>query len=98
MAMLMGILTSVVNIASSIPAVPGGIGMFELVSRELLLLFKGVNLSRPLASGYVSVLHATLMIPVTLMGQYFLWRDSLSLSGIIRSKNFSEYKNNNNNY
>ena len=98
MAMLMGILTSVVNIASSIPAVPGGIGMFELVSRELLLLFKGVNLSRPLASGYVSVLHATLMIPVTLMGQYFLWRDSLSLSGIIRSQNFSEYKNNNNNY
>lgn len=93
MAMLMGVLTAVANIVSSVPAVPGGIGMFELVSRELLLLFKGMNLTRPLASGYVSVLHATLMIPVTILGQFLLWKDSLSLSRIIKSENFEKYQN-----
>ena len=94
MAMLMGILTAVANIVSSVPAVPGGIGMFELVSRELLLLFRGMNLNRPLASGYVSVLHATLMVPVTVLGQFLLWKDSLSLSQIIKSENFEEYQKN----
>ena len=92
MAMLMGILTAVANIVSSIPAVPGGIGMFELVSRELLLIFRGLNLNRSLASGYVSILHGTLMIPVTILGQFLLWKDSLSLAGIIRSDNFAEYQ------
>ena len=92
MAMLMGILTAVANIVSSVPAVPGGIGMFELVSRELLLIFRGLNLNRSLASGYVSILHATLMIPVTILGQFLLWKDSLSLAGIIRSDNFAEYQ------
>lgn len=80
------LLTSVSNIGSSIPAAPGGIGLFELLTRETLVLLTLHDVSRSVAGAYATVVHAALILPIIVMGQLFLWGSHISFLGVIREK------------
>ncbi len=79
------LVTAVANIGSSVPAAPGGIGLFELVARETLVLLPLGVVDRAVAGGYAAVVHAALLLPMILLGQAYLWLDNVSLRRLWRS-------------
>jgi uncharacterized protein (TIRG00374 family) len=79
MAVAMVLVTAISNIGSSIPAAPGGIGLFELVARETLVLLPLAVIDRSTATAYVTVVHAVLLLPMIVLGQVFLLSGSVSL-------------------
>ncbi len=70
--------TAFVNLSTLLPQAPGYLGVFHFVALAVLAGAFGVN--KDLAASYVLVLHAALVLPVTLVGFYYLWRESLSWS------------------
>jgi len=66
---------AIVNLATSIPSTPGYLGTFEVAGIESLVLF---GVQRYTATSFMLVLHAALWFPVTAVGAYFAWRESLS--------------------
>ena len=60
-------------------AVKGGIGLFELVARETLILLPLAAIDRSTATAYVTVVHAVLLLPMIVLGQVFLLSGSVSL-------------------
>ena len=79
MALAMMLVTAMANIGSSIPAAPGGVGLFELIARETLVLMPLATIDRAVAAGYVTMVHAALLLPMILLGQLFLWSEHISL-------------------
>jgi uncharacterized protein (TIRG00374 family) len=79
------LVTAVANIGASVPAAPGGIGLFELIARETLVLLPLGMVDRAVAGGYVAVVHAALLLPMIVMGQGVLWADHVSLRRLWRS-------------
>ncbi len=79
------LVTAVANIGASVPAAPGGIGLFELIARETLVLLPLGAVDRAVAGGYVAVVHAVLLLPIIVMGQGILWADHVSLRRLWRS-------------
>ncbi len=75
------LVTAAANLAITAPSTGGGIGPFELATKVVLVAF-GQEAS--LATAYAIVLHATLLIPVTLLGLLFLWTENLTLGEIAR--------------
>lgn len=69
----------VANLGTMVPSSPGYIGTFEALGVFTLGLFK---VSPDLAMSYVLVLHVALLVPVTLLGFFYLWQQQLSLSAI----------------
>ncbi|MGH2457550.1 MAG: lysylphosphatidylglycerol synthase transmembrane domain-containing protein, partial [Chloroflexota bacterium] len=67
---------AVANLGAMVPAAPGYVGTFDVGALASLSLF---GASPGPAGGYVLVLHAALLVPVTLLGFYYLWRANLSL-------------------
>ena len=49
------LVTAIANIGSSIPAVPGGIGLFELIARETLVLLPNASIDPDVAGGFAIV-------------------------------------------
>lgn len=70
---------AVANLGAMVPAAPGYVGTFDVGALASLLLF-GASPGR--AGGYVLVLHLALLVPVTLLGFYYLWRANLSLRSL----------------
>ena len=64
------------NLAITLPSTSGGIGPFELLTRETLT-FLGVGSAA--ASAYAIALHGFLLLPVIAAGLVFLWAINLSL-------------------
>ena len=58
---------------------PGGIGLFELVARETLVLLPLAVIDRSTATAYITVVHAVLLLPMIVLGQVFLLSGSVSL-------------------
>ena len=85
MALTMVLVTAVAKIGSSVPAAPGGIGLFELIARETLVLLPAASIDRSVAAGYAAVVHAALLLPMILLGQAFLWSEHLSLRRLWRA-------------
>ena len=85
MAVAVVLITAIANIGSSIPAAPGGIGLFELVARETMVLLPLAAVDRSVAGAYVAVLHATLLLPMIVLGQIFLWYQHISLRSLSRA-------------
>ena len=79
MATGMILITAISNIGASIPAAPGGIGLFELITRETLVLLPQASVDRSVAGGFAALVHATLLLPMILLGQVFLWTGHISL-------------------
>ena len=63
--MLMG---GAVNLLTALPSLPGYIGSFELGIKVL----EGIGAPSAGAGSYVLVLHAILLLPVTLLGLIFM--------------------------
>jgi uncharacterized protein (TIRG00374 family) len=71
------LMNGVVNLATTLPAAPGYIGTFDTPGIEVLAAF-GVN--RAIATAYTLVLHAALWLPITLLGFYYMARESIRWS------------------
>lgn len=69
------------NLALLIPSSPGGFGNFEYFSIQALVFF-GVGGS--LARAYAIAAHAISLLPIILLGFYFLWAENLSLADLAR--------------
>ena len=70
------------NLVTIAPSTPGYVGVFDAPIVYVLTLF-GVELN--LATSYTLVLHAALIVPVTLLGFFYLWRAGLSLTQMTRA-------------
>ncbi|HLA96829.1 MAG TPA: lysylphosphatidylglycerol synthase transmembrane domain-containing protein [Anaerolineales bacterium] len=68
------LMNGVVNLATTIPSAPGYWGTFDLPGIEVLKAY-GVNAE--VAAGYTLALHIALLVPITLLGAYYLWREGL---------------------
>ena len=79
-------LTGVTNIGASIPAAPGGIGIFEWISRETLILISNSEVSRAKASAFAAITHLSLLLPIVILGQIFLWIGGITLSKALREQ------------
>ncbi len=69
------LMTAVVNLFTTIPSTPGYIGTFDAPGIAILTQF---GVAHALAAGYTLVLHVALWLPVTLLGAWYMLRQSLS--------------------
>jgi uncharacterized protein (TIRG00374 family) len=69
------LMNGIVNLATTIPSSPGYVGTFDAPGIEILSLF---GVQRTLAASYTLVLHAALWLPITLLGFWFMTRESVS--------------------
>ena len=77
------LVTATANLATVIPTI-GGIGPFEVGAKSSLIAF-GVGVEP--AAAYAFFVHiVALWLPVNILGLFFLWRESLSLAQVARSK------------
>ncbi|MBI1877748.1 MAG: flippase-like domain-containing protein [Chloroflexi bacterium] len=67
-------MNGVVNLATTLPSAPGYIGTFDGPGIEVLKVF-GVNPT--VAAAYTLVLHAALWLPITILGFWYMARESL---------------------
>lgn len=75
------LMTAVVNLFTTIPSTPGYVGTFDAPGIAILTRF-GVN--QELATGYTLVLHVALWLPITLLGAYYMLRESMNWSDLER--------------
>ena len=85
MAVALVLVTAIANIGSSVPAAPGGIGLFELVALKTLVLLPLATVDESLAGAYVLLVHAVLLLPMIVLGQLFLLTESVSLRALWRA-------------
>lgn len=85
MAVANVLVTATANIGSSVPGAPGGIGLFELVARETLVVLPMAPVDRSVAGGFAVVVHASLLLPMILLGQVFLAFANVSLLKLFRA-------------
>lgn len=81
------LMSGVVNLATTIPSSPGYVGTFDALGIKLL---EGFRVPGTLAAGYTLVLHATLWLPITLVGAYFMWRESIGWGEFAAAKEAKE--------
>jgi uncharacterized protein (TIRG00374 family) len=68
--------TALVNLATSVPLPTiGYVGPFEVVGKESLMLF---GVGEEIALSFMLVLHAALWFPITMLGFYYMARESIS--------------------
>ncbi len=79
---LMLLTVAVANLGTMIPSSPGYVGTFDALAVFTLGLY---GIASEVALGYTAVLHSALIVPVTLLGFFYLWRENLSLSGVRRA-------------
>ena len=71
------LMNGIANLSTTLPSAPGYIGTFDAPGIALLNAY---GVKKALATGYVLVLHASLWLPVTLLGAYYFARESLNWS------------------
>ena len=85
MSLLVGVLiltTATSNMGTAIPSTGGGVGPFEFFAQATLVFF-AVDVS--VASAYVLVLHAALLMPITMLGLVYIWLSNSSLTELARA-------------
>ena len=73
--------TATSNMGTVIPSSGGGVGPFEFFAQATLVFF-AVDVS--VASAYVLVLHAALLLPITVLGLVYVWLGNNSLTQLAR--------------
>ncbi|MEJ2011265.1 MAG: lysylphosphatidylglycerol synthase transmembrane domain-containing protein [Anaerolineales bacterium] len=73
------LMNGIVNLATTIPSAPGYIGTFDAPGIAVL---EAYHVPSALAAGYTLVLHAALLVPITLLGMVYMARESLSWSEV----------------
>ncbi len=81
------LMNGVVNLATTLPAAPGYIGTFDTPGIEVLAAF---GVERALATAYTLVLHAALWLPITLLGVYYMTRESIRWSDFAKAASMRE--------
>jgi uncharacterized membrane protein YbhN (UPF0104 family) len=74
------LIVAAANLALSILASPGGVGPFELATKQVLVSFSVADAT---AAACALALHALLLGPVIIVGFALLWLTQLSLSQIL---------------
>ena len=69
------LMNGIVNLATTIPSAPGYVGTFDAPGIAVL---EAYGVPGAIAAGYTLVLHAALWFPITLLGAYYMARESLS--------------------
>ena len=69
------LMNGVVNLATTIPSSPGYVGTFDAPGIAVLATY-GVN--PEVATAYTLILHAALWFPITALGAYYMWQESVS--------------------
>ena len=69
------LMNGVVNLATTIPSSPGYVGTFDVPGIRVL---EGFGVPGEMAASYTLVLHAALWLPITCLGFYYMWRESIS--------------------
>jgi hypothetical protein len=64
-----------VNLFTTIPSAPGYLGTFDAPGIKILAAFR---VPKEIAGAYTLVLHAALWLPITLLGAFYMWRESIS--------------------
>ena len=81
--LVMVLVTATSNLAAAMPASVGGIGPFEIVTQQTLLV---LGVGAAVGAVYAGFVHlVALWLPVTLVGLVLLWRQHLSLGPMLRS-------------
>jgi hypothetical protein len=76
------LMTAVVNLFTTIPSTPGYVGTFDAPGIAVLTQF---GVPQPIATGYTLVLHVALWLPITLLGAFFMLRESLGWGDMERA-------------
>jgi len=71
------LMNGIVNLSTTLPSAPGYIGTFDAPGIALLSAY---GIAPAVAAGYTLVLHATLWLPITLIGGFFFAREGLDWS------------------
>ena len=69
------------NLAITAPSSAGGIGPFEFFVKQVLI---GAAVADSVAAVYSFAVHAVILVPVTVLGLYYLWAMGLSLGALRR--------------
>jgi len=69
------LVNGVVNLATIIPSAPAYLGTFDKAGSEVMMRF---GVSQTEGTSYILLLHAVLWLPVTALGFFFMWRESVS--------------------
>ncbi|MBI1802345.1 MAG: flippase-like domain-containing protein [Chloroflexi bacterium] len=81
------LMNGVGNLATTIPSSPGYVGTFDATGIAVLTAFR---VDRSLATGYTLILHAALWFPITLLGLFFMARESIRWSDVNRAADTAE--------
>jgi glycosyltransferase 2 family protein len=73
------LMNGIANLVTIIPSAPGYIGTFEAAGVAVL---EAYGVDRAVATAYTVVLHAALILPITLLGAWFWLREGLSMSKV----------------
>lgn len=65
------LMNGIVNLATTIPGLPGHWGTFDLPGIAILV---AAGVDQAVATPYTLVLHVALWLPITALGAFFLWR------------------------
>ena len=76
------LMNGVVNLATTLPSAPGYIGTFDGPGIEVLKVF---SVEPATAAAYTLVLHAALWLPITVLGLWYMIKESLSWQDIDRA-------------
>ena len=73
--------TAAANLAITAPSSQGGIGPYEFFAKQTLLL---AGVSASVATAFALAAHFLVLLPITVVGLFFLWRINLSLGQAVR--------------
>lgn len=76
------LMTAIVNLFTTIPSTPGYIGTFDAPGIAMLTQF---GVTHAIAAGYTLVLHVALWLPITLLGAWYMLRQSLTWRDLDRA-------------
>lgn len=78
---VMLLVTAIASLAWALIFVaPGGVGPFNYFCQQAIILF---GVPTALATAYVGVLHAMIILPMIVLGLIFLWMNNLSLAKLV---------------
>jgi glycosyltransferase 2 family protein len=77
------LLNGIANLATTIPSAPGYVGTWGKVTEAVLTAY---GIQKGVALGYAVVLHMALLVPITLLGLYYMAREGIKWSENIRDE------------
>jgi uncharacterized protein (TIRG00374 family) len=81
------LMAAVVNLFTTIPSTPGYVGTFHAPGIAVLMQF---GVAQAIATGFTVVLHITLWLPITLLGAFFMLRESIGWGDMARAAALKE--------